>query len=311
MTKKIYSDSNNFEVVKEINPYLIEGPLILVESTNKPLSNVPPMLYGSKPTDGGYFFLTPKEKDELLAKEPKAEKIIRRVYGATEFINNKERYCLWLKEATPHELRSMPLVLERVQNVKEYRLNSKAKSTRQYAEYPTKFKQDAQPDTDFLIVPRVSSENRRYVPIGFMSHDNIVTDAVQFVPDATLYEFGIITSNVHMAWMRTVAGRLEMRYRYSSTLVYNTFPWPDINIKQKKRIEKTAKMILDARSLYPDSSLADLYDELTMPQELRKAHQENDKAVMEAYNMPIGNTSESDCVAILLKLYKELEKTSK
>lgn len=311
MTKKIYSDSNNFEVVKEINPYLIEGPLILVESTNKPLSNVPPMLYGSKPTDGGYFFLTPKEKDELLAKEPKAEKFIRRVYGATEFINNKERYCLWLKEATPHELRSMPLVLERVQNVKEYRLNSKAKTTRQYAEYPTKFKQDAQPDTDFLIVPRVSSENRRYVPIGFMSHDNIVTDAVQFVPDATLYEFGIITSNVHMAWMRTVAGRLEMRYRYSSTLVYNTFPWPDINIKQKKRIEKTAKMILDARSLYPDSSLADLYDELTMPQELRKAHQENDKAVMEAYNMPIGNTSESDCVAILLKLYKELEKTSK
>jgi len=311
MTKKIYSDSNNFEVVKEINPYLIEGPLILVESTNKPLSNVSPMLYGSKPTDGGYFFLTPKEKDELLAKEPKAEKFIRRVYGATEFINNKERYCLWLKEATPHELRSMPLVLERVQNVKEYRLNSKAKSTRQYAEYPTKFKQDAQPDTDFLIVSRVSSENRRYVPIGFMSHDNIVTDAVQFVPDATLYEFGIITSNVHMSWMRTVAGRLEMRYRYSSTLVYNTFPWPDINIKQKKRIEKTAKMILDARSLYPDSSLADLYDELTMPQELRKAHQENDKAVMEAYNMPIGNTSESDCVAILLKLYKELEKTSK
>lgn len=304
--KKIFYESNKFEIVSEINPYLIEGPVVIVESTRKNLSNVPPMIYGSKPTDGGFFFLTPEEKNELLSKEPHAKKFVRRVYGAAEFINNKERYCLWLKDATPHDLRSLPMVRERVQKVREYRLKSKAKSTNKYADYPTRFKQDAQPDTNYLLVPRVSSENRRYVPIGFMSPENIVTDAVQLIPNATLYEFGIITSNVHMAWMRAVAGRLEMRYRYSSTLVYNTFPWPEYNEEQKNRIKSTAQGILDARALYPESSLADLYDEVTMPVELRKAHQENDKAVMEAYNMSVGDTTESDSVAKLLKLYRKL-----
>lgn len=304
--KKIFYESNKFEIVSEINPYLIEGPVVIVESTRKNLSNVPPMIYGSKPTDGGFFFLTPEEKNELLSKEPHAKKFVRRVYGAAEFINNKERYCLWLKDATPHDLRSLPMVRERVQKVREYRLKSKAKSTNKYADYPTRFKQDAQPDTNYLLVPRVSSENRRYVPIGFMSPENIVTDAVQLIPNATLYEFGIITSNVHMAWMRAVAGRLEMRYRYSSTLVYNTFPWPESNEEQKNRIKSTAQGILDARALYPESSLADLYDEVTMPVELRKAHQENDKAVMEAYNMSVGDTTESDSVAKLLKLYRKL-----
>lgn len=305
-SKKIFYESNKFEIVYEINPYLIEDPVVIVESTRKNLSDVPPMIYGSKPTDGGFFFLTPEEKNELLSKEPHVKKFVRRVYGAAEFINNKERYCLWLKDATPHDLRSLPMVRDRVQKVREYRLKSKAKSTNKYADYPTRFKQDAQPDTNYLLVPRVSSENRRYVPIGFMSSENIVTDAVQLIPNATLYEFGIITSNVHMGWMRTVAGRLKSDYRYSSTLVYNTFPWPDSNENQKNRIKTTAQGILDARALYPESSLADLYDEVIMPVELRKAHQENDKAVMEAYNMSVGDTTESDSVAMLLELYEKL-----
>lgn len=264
------------------------------------------MIYGSKPTDGGFFFLTPEEKIELLSKEPAAEKFVKRVYGAAEFIINKERYCLWLKDASPNELRSLPLVRDRIQKVREYRLASKAKSTNRFADYPTRFKQVAQPDTNYLIVPSVSSENRRYVPIGFMLAEAVATNAVHIIPNATLYEFGIVTSNVHMAWMRAVAGRLEMRYRYSSTLVYNTFPWPDTNESQKNKIKETAKGILEARALYPDSSFADLYDELTMPVELRKAHQENDKAVMQAYGMPIGDTTESESVAILLELYEEL-----
>lgn len=305
-SKKIFYELNKFEIVNEINPYLIEAPVVIVESSRKNLSNVPPMIYGSKPTDGGFFFLTPEEKNELISKEPDAEKFVRRVYGAAEFINNKERYCLWLKDSTPDELRSLPMVHGRVQKVREYRLKSKAKSTNKYADYPTRFKQDAQPDTNYLLVPRVSSENRRYVPIGFMSSENIVTDAVQLIPNATLYEFGIITSNVHMAWMRAIAGRLEMRYRYSSTLVYNTFPWPDTNELQKNKIKQTAQGILDARSLYPNSSLADLYDEVTMPVELRKAHQENDKAVMKAYGMKVGETTESDSVTQLFKMYEKL-----
>lgn len=306
--KKIYSDAKTFKIVENINPYLLDAPVVFVESRRKTLSNVSPMVYGNKPTDGGFFFLTSDEKDELISKEPQAKNYIRRVYGAREFINNQERYCLWLKDVTPQELKNMPLVLDLVRKVKEYRLKSKAKSTRKYADYPTRFKQDAQPDTDFLLVPRVSSENRRYVPIGFMPYENIVTDAVQFVPNATLYEFGIITSNVHMAWMRTVTGRLKSDYRYSSTLVYNTFPWPDPNKNQKNKIEKTAQSILDARTLYPDSSLSDLYDELTMPIELRKAHQENDKAVMKAYGMKVGDTTESESVSILFEMYqKKLE----
>lgn len=306
LPKKIYSDTKTFEIVTQINPYLLDAPIALVKSRRTPLSDVSPMFYGSKPTDGGFFFLSPEEKEELVTNEPQAEKYIRKVYGAREFINNQERYCLWLKNATPQELKNMPQVLQRVQNVRDYRLNSKAKSTQRYADYPTLFKQDAHPETNFLLVPSVSSENRRYVPIGFMSRNNIATNAVHIVPNATLYEFGIITSNVHMAWMRTVAGRLEMRYRYSSTLVYNTFPWPKINKEQKNKIENAAKKILDARALYPESSLADLYDELTMPVELRKAHQENDKAVMEAYDMKVGETTESESVAQLFKMYEKL-----
>lgn len=310
-SKRIFNDNDTFEVVDNINPYLVDGEVIFVEPVSKPLVDVPPMYFGSMARDGGNFFLTTDEKDELLTREPKAEKFIKKVYGSREFINKTDRYVLWLKNATPAKLRSMPLVKERVQKVKEFREDSKAASTRKFAETPTLFAQDAQPETDYLLVPSVSSMNRKYIPIGFMSPEDIATNLVNIVPNATLYEFGILTSNVHMSWMRAVAGRLKSDYRYSSTLVYNTFPWPCPNEYQRNKIELTAKRIFEARSLYPDSSFADLYDEITMPVDLRRAHQENDKAVMEAYNMPIGNTTESDSVAILLELYEKLVKINK
>lgn len=303
--KVIYS-GKSMEKVDEINPYLVDAPNIMIKSLSNPLSNVSKMIFGSMANDGGNLFLNKDEKIEIEKKDPLSKKYIRKVFGAAEFINDRERYCLWLKDITPNELKNMPQVLKRVAKVKEHRLNSKRKATRDLADTPHLFGEIRQPDSNYLLVPRVSSENRRYIPIGFMSHENIATDAVQIVPNATLYEFGIITSNVHMAWMRTVAGRLEMRYRYSSTVVYNTFSWPKINKEQRKMIEKTAQGILNARALYPESSLADLYDELTMPVELRKAHQENDRAVMEAYGMKVGETTESDSVAYLFKMYEKL-----
>lgn len=283
--KMLFSSNETFELVDNINPYLLPVNTIFLESLKNPLGDVSQMYFGSKPTDGGFFFLTKEEREEFIQSEPKVEKFIHPVLGAQEFINNTERYCLWLVDIKPIELKSMPLVYERVKQVREFRLMSKAESTRKFAERPTEFKQNAQPSTPYLIVPRVSSEKRRYIPIGFISPNVIATDATQIVPNATLYEFGMITSNVHMAWMRIVAGRLESRYRYSNTLVYNTFPWPNATECQKQKIEGTAQTILTVRAQYPDSSLADLYDELSMPADLRKAHQENDKAVMEAYGM--------------------------
>ena len=261
------------------------------------------MIYGNKPTDGGFLFLTPDEREQFLLKEPKVKKFIKQIYGAEEFINNKKRYCLWLVDATPSELRSMPLVLERVSQVRDFRLKSTKEATRKSAETPALFQEIRQPKKDYIIIPRVSSENRKYIPIGFVSSEIIVNDAVQIIPDADLYHFGILTSNVHMAWMRVVAGRLKSDYRYSANIVYNNFPWASPSESQKAKIETTAQNILDARALYPDSSLADLYDELTMPPELRKAHQENDKAVMDAYGFEWRNMTESECVASLFKIY--------
>ena len=233
--------------------------------------------------------MTPEERDELLSVEPGAAPYIKRVYGSVEYINDKLRYCLWLKNIDPGELRKLPNVLSRVEKVKEFRLNSPKAATQKSAEVPTLFQQIRQPDTNYIIVPRVSSQNRRYVPMGFISPDIIVTDSVQFIPDANLYEFGVITSNVHMAWMRAICGRLKSDYRYSAKIVYNNFPWPAPTEQQKDTIAKAAQAILDARALYPKSSLADLYDPLTMPPELRKAHMANDRAVMQAYGMPSHN----------------------
>ncbi len=224
-----------------------------------------------------------------------------------EFINNINRYCFWLVGANPEELKKCPILLERIENVRKFRLESSAKETQKFAETPTLFCQLNQPQNKFIAIPKVSSQRRKYIPIDFLEKDIIVGDKIYVIENVELSHFGILTSNVHNAWVRTVAGRLKSDYSYSNTIVYNNFPFPNLTDKQKEKIEKTAQGILDARALYPNSSLADLYDELTMPPELRKAHQENDKAVMEAYDFDWRNMTESDCVAELMKMYQKLK----
>lgn len=302
--KQIF-ESGQVHIVKNINPYLVDAPNVLVESSSKPVCAVPSMFLGNKPTDDGNFILSIEEKETILCQEPYLEKYIHPYVGAAEFINNKVRYCFWLKGVSPIEIKNSPILYKRIQNVKTFREASTSSATRQKASVPHEFFFISQPTTNYLIIPSTSSENRRYVPIGFMSPDIIASNANTIVPNATLYHFGILTSNVHMAWMRVVCGRLEMRYRYSNAIVYNNFPWPTITPEQEAEISKTAQAILDARALYPDCSLADLYDEVTMPVELRRAHQANDRAVMKAYGLPV-TTSESDTVAHLFKLYEQL-----
>lgn len=309
VSPKLIFDNDKVKKVEVINAYLIEASDIFVESRKRAICKVPEMVYGNKPTDGGFLFLTQEEKDEALKNEPQIEQYIKRIYGSVEYINNKARYCLWLVGANPSDIHNSAFIRNRIEGVKQFRLSSPKQATVVSADSPTLFQEVRQPDTTYIIVPRVSSENRRYVPIGFMTPDNIVNDSVQIIPDATLYDFGIITSNVHMAWMRAVCGRLEMRYRYSKDVVYNNFPWPSSTESQKAKIEQTAQAILDARSLFPNSCLADLYDEVAMPPELRKAHQANDRAVMEAYGFPVSREfTESLCVEELFKLYQNLTK---
>lgn len=293
--------------VSNINAYLLNAPSVIVDNRSKPLCNVNPMRRGNQPTDGGNLIIEKEDYLDFIQKEPNAAKYIKKIIGSREYINNLDRYCLWLKGISPSELRSMPLVVERVKRVREIRLASPDASARKLADTPTVFRETNNPDS-YIIIPRVSSENRRYIPLGFKGNEVIPTDSVQIIPDATIYYFGILTSNVHMAWMRAVCGRLKSDYRYSKDIVYNNFPWPTPTDAQKTKIEQTAQAILDARALYPDSSLADLYDEVTMPPELRKAHQNNDRAVMEAYGFPIKDFTESDCVAKLLEMYQDLTK---
>ena len=305
--KKLLFSGNSSKVVANISPYLVEGASSFVVAYKDALCDVPKMNFGNQPRDGGFLIVSETERDELLIREPALSKWLRLYVGADEFIKGKKRWCLWLKTASPTDIKHSKTLYEKVNAVREFRLASKAKTTNGYARVPHLFAQITQPDdVDYVIVPRVSSERRRYVPMGFLTANNISSDAVQIIPHATLYHFGILTSNVHMAWMRTVCGRLEMRYRYSKELVYNTFPWPTPTNAQKAKIEQTAQAILDARALYPDASLADLYDEVAMPPELRKAHQQNDRAVMQAYGFDVKTTTESSCVAELMKLYQKL-----
>ena len=302
-TKLIYTNGEP-TVAENINAYLIDAANVFVESCTKSICNMPQMISGNRPTDGGYLILSPEEKDELLEKEPYASKFIKRFMMGYEFINNKERYCLWLVEATPTELRSMPYVAKRISKCKEERENSPDEGRRRLALTPHLFREQINPDT-VVVVPKVSSERRRYIPIGYLGNDVIAGDKLFIIPNATIYHFGILISNIHMAWMRTVTGRLKSDYSYSINIVYNNFPWPEPTDEQRARIEQTAQGILDARALYPDASLADLYDPLTMPPELRKAHQANDRAVMQAYGMPIKETDEAACVAWLMRLYQQ------
>ena len=305
--KYIYNESGTWEKADNINPYLINGKDIFVESRSTPLCNVPEIGIGNKPIDDSNYLFKPDEMAAFIAKEPKSEKYFRPWYGSDEFINNRPRYCLWLGDCSPAELRSMPECLKRVENVRNFRLASKSEGTRKLADRPTRFHVENMPETEYIIIPETSSERRRYVPMGFMKPNVLCSNAVRLIPNATLYHFGILTSNVHMAWMRAVCGRLEMRYRYSKDIVYNNFPWPEPSAEQVAEIERTAQAILYARAEYPDSSLADLYDEVTMPVNLRRAHQANDRAVLRAYGFP-ANITEPDCVAALFARYEAMTK---
>ena len=303
--KKLFTSESNYKICEQISPYLTDTPVIFVESRGTPLCDVPKMRFGSMPRDGGGFVLSPEEKEELIAKEPLAAKWIKPYIGAVEFLNNKERYCLWLVNADPGEINKCPTVKKRIEFVKETRASSKAAGTRKFAATPTLFCQIAQPDSDYIVVPKTSSGKRRYIPLGFLDKDTIASDLVFLIPDAGLFEFGVLMSNVHNSWMRLVAGRLKSDYRYAKDIVYNTFVWCNPTPEQRAKIESTAQAILDARNLYPNSTLANLYDDVLMPPELRKAHQQNDRAVMQAYGFSIKDTTESSCVAALMKLYQE------
>ena len=307
---KVIYDNSKQKNADNINAYLIDAPDVYIESRKHPLCNVPEMVTGNRPADGGHLIIEAKDYAEFIKREPLAKQYIKKLLGAAEFINNKERWCLWLVDASPSELRKMPLVMNRIQACKEDRENAPDEGRRKLAITPHLFREQLNPET-YIIVPSVSSERRRYVPMGFLTSDTIPTNLVLIIPDASLYHFGVLISNVHMAWMRAVCGRLKSDYRYSKDVVYNNFPWPNPTDEQKAKIEKTAQAIMDARALYPGSSLADLYDELTMPVELRKAHQDNDRAVMAAYGFEVRTMTESQCVAELFKLYQELTNKTK
>lgn len=306
-SKKLFI-GDKLHLSNNINAYLMDAPNVFIESRNTPLNGVLSMSSGGKPVEGGYYIFTDDEKNAFLKKEPSAQTYFRKFVGSDDFINGYTRWCLWLHDVSPSDIRKLPECMKRVNSVHDYRLESKKAATRAAAATPMSFMEIKRPVGKFLIVPEVSSQRRKYVPLGFSDKEMICSNKVRFVSNATMYHFGILTSNVHMAWMRAVCGRLKSDYSYSINVVYNNFPWPTPTEQQKAKIEQTAKAILDARALYPDSSLADLYDDLTMPPELRKAHQANDRAVMDAYGFIKGTaarTSESACVTELMKLYQK------
>ncbi len=302
--RKILYDGGNKSEVAHISPYLTDGPNVLVTDRKTPLCEVPRIVMGNQAMDGGNLIIEAKDYDDFVAKEPNAIPYIRRYMMGNEFINNKKRWCLWLVNCPLSELRKMPLVMKRVSAVREMRSMSHDAGARKMADTPTLFREQRNPK-HFIAIPITSSERRRYIPLGYLGFETIAGNTLFVIPDGTLYHFGILTSNVHMAWMRAVGARLKSDYRYSKDIVYNNFPWPTPTDTQKQTIEQTAQAILDARAKYPDASLADLYDETTMPPELRKAHQANDRAVMAAYGFDT-KISEAECVAKLMERYRQL-----
>lgn len=291
--------------VSQINGYLVNADNVFIQLRGKANPDMPKLVQGNKPWDGGFLILSPDEREELVKKYPEADSLIRQYIGSYEFINRKERYCLWLKDVAPNKYRHIPEIMERLKGVVETRRQTKTVAVQAQADTPMLFSQIRQPESDYILVPETSSSSRKYVPMGFMSKNVIASNSTLVATDATLCLFGILTSNVHMAWLRAVCGRLKSDYRYSPS-VYNNFPWPELDDEQKARIEQTAQAILDARAKYPDCSLADLYDDVAMPPELRKAHQDNDRAVMRAYGFTPGQTTESECVAKLFEMYQTL-----
>ena len=302
--KWIFKENGERKATSNVNAYLVDAPNILIESRTKPLCDVPSIGIGNKPIDGGNYLFTEDEMISFIRKEPLSEKWFRPWVGSDEFINGKRRYCLWLGDCPPNELRKMPEAIKRVEAVKKFRGESKSQQTRVIASKPRRFHVENMPKGDYIVLPKVSSERREYVPMGLMTPHTLSSDLVFVISNATLYLLGVLTSGIHMAWMRAVCGRLEMRYRYSKDIVYNNFPFPTPTDAQKEAIEKTAQGILDARALYPDSSLADLYDPLTMPPELRKAHEANDRAVEKAYGRKFAD--EAEIVAYLMQEYQRL-----
>ncbi|MBS1586874.1 MAG: class I SAM-dependent DNA methyltransferase [Bacteroidetes bacterium] len=289
--------------IKNINPYLVEGKDIAILKKRYTVCAVPHISFGSMPNDGGHFLLNDQEKKDLIAVEPLAAKFIKPLLSAYEFINGKNRWCLWLKNANPTEIKNLKHIAERIEQVKKHRLGSNRDATKKLASYPTLFGEDRQPTSEYIVIPRHSSENRKYIPMGFFSSEYIVSDSCLFIPNSTRYEFGILNSQMHMSWVRTICGRIKSDFRYSNELVYNNFPWPENpTTKQRETVEKAAQGVLDARAEYPDSSLADLYDPNTMPPALVKAHQALDKAVDLCYR-PQPFINETKRIEFLFELY--------
>lgn len=300
----IKSDAHE-KIVKNINPYLVEGDDIVVTKRNKPLLDNPTMLLGNMPNDGGFLMLTDEEKIELIQKEPLSEKYIKQLLGSVEFINNKLRWCLWLEELNPNDLKSMPLVKQRIENVKNTRLESSREATKRLAEYPTLFGEIRQPKTNYIIIPQVSSENREYIPIGYVSKDIIVNNRCSFIESKELFIFGIMTSKMHMIWTSYTCGRMKSDFNYSIGIVYNNYPFPkNVDEKQKLAVEEKAQNVLNIRSQFSDCSLADLYDPLSMPPNLKKAHQELDKAVDNCYGTK-SFKNDKERIEFLFGLYEE------
>ena len=310
-TEKLIFDNGRTQAAENINPYLVNAPTVYIDSRKTPIFQDAPIMYiGCEMKDDGHFTLSYEEKEDLISKHPGIEQFIHPYMMGKDMINRQPRYCFWLKNADPAEVKKFPILVDRIAKVRDFRLACPSPDTNRYADLPTLpvrlryYSEDR--NTDALAIPKVSSQNRRYIPMDVIGADVIAGSKLFLVPSVGLYTFGVLTSNVHMAWVRTVCGRLKSDYSYASNVVYNTFPWPTPTDAQKARVEQTAQSILDARALYPDASLADLYDELTMPPELRKAHQANDRAVMAAYGFPVKGFTESDCVAALMKMYQEL-----
>ena len=303
--KIIFDEQGNKMIVGNINQYLCDAPTIFIEARTSPIDKAMPMSYGSMPIDDGHLILSQEDVESFLQENPENKKFIRQYLGGVELIRNQKRWCLWLKDFSPKELKSSKLLVERIQKTKDFRSSSGRKQTQALAAIPWLFGEIRQPETNMIVVPKVSSENRKYIPIDFVSPEVIVNGSALIVPDATMFEFGILTSSVHNIWMRAVAGRMKSDYQYSNNIVYNNFPWCNPTDEQKAKIEQTAQAILDARAKCPECSLADLYDETFMPPELRKAHQANDRAVMEAYGFAKDMT-ESEIVAELFKMYEKL-----
>ena len=303
LREKIIYDGDTATPAENINCYLSDAPNVIVESRNTAICDVPKMVYGNKPPDGGNLIIEADEYEGFLRKEPQAAPFIRPLLGAEEFLHGLKRYCIWLANADISLVRKCPMICARVEQRRQMLLSSKAAATRQFATTPGLFRQITQPEgMDYIAIPRVSSERRQYIPIGFLTSETKVTDSVQIIPGATRYHFGVLTSRMHNAWMRAVAGRLKSDYRYSKDIVYNNFVWPDLEgaVAKKGKIEEAAQAILDARAAHPKATLADLYDPLTMPPDLVKAHAHLDALVDKAYGL---SPSDAERVALLFKLY--------